>query len=228
MVHFSGLSSVLNPSVCGKLQPIACSSGSARGMVGKSGGNNSAIIKKFKVPAGCGEVPFFNPSLPMPLFHRTSGLIFLSAFVVGPVRGQAPKGEGDRITKAGAVTNADCPNFLWVVSEDNDPFLGCYGDPPACTPTLDKLAKEGVLYERCFAEPVCAKQYRLHIATDKISRWFDVCRSCGHRTHSGPTGNRRSNGRVVALPVGMACGAVRCSSLSGVRRECPEGAFLGG
>jgi len=50
----------------------------------------------------------------------------------------------------------DRPNILWLVSEDNNPFLGCYGDPMAHTPTLDKLAKEGVLYERCFAWPVCA------------------------------------------------------------------------
>ena len=51
---------------------------------------------------------------------------------------------------------ADRPNILWLVSEDNDTLLGCYGDAMAKTPTLDKLAREGVLYERCFAMPVCA------------------------------------------------------------------------
>jgi arylsulfatase A-like enzyme len=49
-----------------------------------------------------------------------------------------------------------CPNILWLVSEDNAPLVGCYGDPLARTPTLDTLAREGVLYERCFAQPVCA------------------------------------------------------------------------
>jgi arylsulfatase A-like enzyme len=48
------------------------------------------------------------------------------------------------------------PNVLWLVSEDNNPFMGCYGDKLAHTPTLDRLAAEGVLYEHCFAEPVCA------------------------------------------------------------------------
>ena len=48
------------------------------------------------------------------------------------------------------------PNILWLVSEDNDTFLGCYGDRQARTPTLDKLASQGVLYERCFGQPVCA------------------------------------------------------------------------
>ena len=48
------------------------------------------------------------------------------------------------------------PNILWLVSEDNNPFLGCYGDRLAHTSTLDRLANEGVLFEHCFAEPVCA------------------------------------------------------------------------
>ena len=50
----------------------------------------------------------------------------------------------------------DRPNILCLVSEDNDTFLGCYGDKLARTPTLDKLAREGVVYERCFTCPVCA------------------------------------------------------------------------
>ena len=43
---------------------------------------------------------------------------------------------------------ADRPHILWLVSEDNTTLLGCYGDPLARTPTLDKLAREGVLFER--------------------------------------------------------------------------------
>lgn len=57
-------------------------------------------------------------------------------------------------------TNAqqqDRPNILWIVSEDNSPLLGCYGDTFATTPNLDKLAKQGVLYKNAFATaPVCA------------------------------------------------------------------------
>ena len=54
------------------------------------------------------------------------------------------------------AATSDRPNILWLVSEDNNPYLGCYGDPLANTPTIDRLAKEGVLYERCFTQPVCA------------------------------------------------------------------------
>lgn len=49
------------------------------------------------------------------------------------------------------------PNILWLTSEDNCPFLGCYGDEFATTPNLDKLASEGFLYTHAYANaPVCA------------------------------------------------------------------------
>ena len=55
------------------------------------------------------------------------------------------------------IESKELPNILWIVSEDNSPFFGCYGDEFATTPTFDKLATEGVLYENAFANaPVCA------------------------------------------------------------------------
>ena len=48
------------------------------------------------------------------------------------------------------------PNILWLVSEDNGPFLGCYGDRLARTPNLDALAAKGIVFEHCYAMPVCA------------------------------------------------------------------------
>ena len=51
----------------------------------------------------------------------------------------------------------ELPNILWLTSEDNSPFLGCYGDSFATTPNLDKLASEGFLYTHAYANaPVCA------------------------------------------------------------------------
>jgi len=53
--------------------------------------------------------------------------------------------------------NTSRPNILWITSEDNGPFLGCYGDKLATTPNLDKLASEGVLYKNAFSNAaVCA------------------------------------------------------------------------
>ena len=49
------------------------------------------------------------------------------------------------------------PNILWITSEDNSPFFGCYGDDFATTPTFDKLAAEGFRYTHAYANaPVCA------------------------------------------------------------------------
>lgn len=51
----------------------------------------------------------------------------------------------------------ELPNILWITSEDNGPFLGCYGDAFATTPNLDQLASEGFLYTNAYANtPVCA------------------------------------------------------------------------
>ncbi|MBN2102919.1 sulfatase-like hydrolase/transferase [bacterium] len=51
----------------------------------------------------------------------------------------------------------DRPNILWLTSEDNGPFLGCYGDPNANTPNMDRLASEGIMFTHAFANaPVCA------------------------------------------------------------------------
>lgn len=51
----------------------------------------------------------------------------------------------------------ELPNILWLTSEDNSPFFGCYGDTFATTPNLDKLASEGFIYTHAYANaPVCA------------------------------------------------------------------------
>lgn len=49
------------------------------------------------------------------------------------------------------------PNILWIVSEDNSPYLGCYGDPVAKTPNIDRLAAGGIRYNNAFSSaPVCS------------------------------------------------------------------------
>ena len=50
------------------------------------------------------------------------------------------------------------PNILWIVSEDNSAYYThCYGNEMATTPNIDRLAAEGFLYTRAYANcPVCA------------------------------------------------------------------------
>jgi len=82
------------------------------------------------------------------------------------------------------------PNILWLVSEDNNRYLGCYGDPLAHTPTLDRLAKSGVLYERCFAQPVCAPS-RFALITGMYA------------VTAGPANHMRAQGKIPAYVKGF-------------------------
>lgn len=62
-----------------------------------------------------------------------------------------------RAPPAERTGSTDRPNVLWITSEDNSPYLGCYGDRLAHTPHLDQLAADGVRYRNAFANaPVCS------------------------------------------------------------------------
>jgi len=55
------------------------------------------------------------------------------------------------------VVAGERPNILWITSEDNGQYLGCYGDPVARTPNLDRLAETSTRYLNCFSNAaVCA------------------------------------------------------------------------
>jgi len=52
---------------------------------------------------------------------------------------------------------AEHPNILWITSEDHGPEMGCYGDKLANTPSVDALAKRGMLFKLAWScAPVCA------------------------------------------------------------------------
>lgn len=60
---------------------------------------------------------------------------------------------------------ASKPNILLIVSEDNGPELGCYGDAYARTPHLDRLAAQGVRFERAFVPQAGCSQSRASFLT---------------------------------------------------------------
>ncbi len=69
------------------------------------------------------------------------------------------------VTTAGAMLlpsiscgkKGDKPNILWITCEDASPNLGCYGDPYAITPNLDRLAERGFRFTNAYSHAgVCA------------------------------------------------------------------------
>jgi len=84
------------------------------------------------------------------------------------------------------TTGAEKPNILFLLSDDHSyPFVGCYGDSNVRTPTLDRLAAEGIKFHRFFTtapqcvpsrvglltgrSPVAARFARRHLVTRKVS-----------------------------------------------------------
>ena len=77
-----------------------------------------------------------------PLRFAVTGMVWVLAGLIG----QADEGQAaDRR-----------PNVLFIVSDDLNRMLGCYEDPLAKTPNLDRLAARGVRFERAYCTfPLC-------------------------------------------------------------------------
>ncbi len=75
--------------------------------------------------------------------------VFLSLVIAFPLVAVLPAAE-----RAGTPRR---PNILWLIGENIDLDLGCYGEKLVRTPSLDGLAASGVRFTRVFStSPVCA------------------------------------------------------------------------
>jgi N-sulfoglucosamine sulfohydrolase len=103
---------------------------------------------------------------------------------------------------ADVCSASERPNILLIVSEDNGPELGCYGDPHVQTPVLDHLATTGVRFANAFVPySVCSpsracfltglyphQNGQLGLATHKFSMFEDtrtlpsILQNNGYRT----------------------------------------------
>ncbi len=73
------------------------------------------------------------------------------------------------------------PNILWLIAEDIGTDLGCYGDPDARTPNLDRLASQGCLYREAHSTgPVCSTS-RSAFITGMYQTSFGAANHRGHR-----------------------------------------------
>ncbi len=88
------------------------------------------------------------------------------ASVIADHRKWLPKKEANTVSNMrGSSKRAARPNILLIVSEDNGPELGCYGEPFVQTPVLDKLASNGLLFERASVAQAGCSQSRAAFLT---------------------------------------------------------------
>ena len=77
------------------------------------------------------------------------------------------------------------PNILWICTDQQRPdTLGCYGNRIVNTPHLNRLAQEGVVFDRCYAQnPVCTPS-RASFLTGRYPR-TTRCRQNGQDIPAG-------------------------------------------
>ena len=76
-----------------------------------------------------------------------------------------------------AFAASEKPNILFVLSDDQSAaHVGCYGNPDVQTPNIDKLAREGMRFERAYvASPQCVPS-RASIMTGRSPVALDMTR----------------------------------------------------
>ncbi len=93
---------------------------------------------------------------------------------------------------------AERPNILMIAIDDLRPMLGCYGDPRARTPNIDRLARQGVLFERAYCQYAKCGVSRLSIMSGLRPDAIDAF--AGHRRQYADAFRAR---RPDAVPMGQ-------------------------
>ena len=56
-------------------------------------------------------------------------------------------------------------NVLFLVSDDLRPELGCYGNPIIQSPNIDRLARQGIVFDRAYCQQAVCSPSRSSVLT---------------------------------------------------------------
>ncbi len=97
------------------------------------------------------------------------------------------------LLKCGNLNTSKRPNILWIYVEDMTPLLSCYGVDINQTPVFDKLAQDGVKFEKTFMPaPVCSAT-RSALITGTMQTTFGLHNHRSSRDDTAP----------ISLPEGV-------------------------
>ena len=93
-----------------------------------------------------------NHKHPSSVFTRATALVFYLAFVIG-------------------AWAQERPNFIFILTDDQQyGMMGCTGNEIVKTPSLDKLAKDGVLFTNAHITSAICTPSRASILTSQFER----------------------------------------------------------
>ena len=67
----------------------------------------------------------------------------------------------------GNAADLDRPNVLFIAIDDLRPTLGCYGDPTARTPNIDRIAAVGTTFQRAYCQQAVCSPSRLSLLSGR-------------------------------------------------------------
>lgn len=86
------------------------------------------------------------------------------------------------------------PNIVWIFVEDMNNWMGCYGDSTVPTPNIDRVAREGICFERAYMPAGVCSATRSAIATGAMQTSLGI--------HNHRSSRQRVPGEIIHLPDG--------------------------